>query len=79
MDSLLDSAKSWTDTLGDLAGKYLDYRRVQSQDATDAEIRRYEAEAAAAKASGGSSMPSWLMPAAIIGGVVLVAVMVLKK
>lgn len=81
MESLLDSAQSWGDTLGNLAGKYLDYRRVQSQDALNASEAQYkiaamQQQAAAAAADGESG---WLMPALLIGGGLLVVALLVRS
>lgn len=71
---------AWVDSLSDLAGKYLDYRRVESQDTTDAMNAQYRLEelraAGAAKEEGAS--PAWMIPA-MIGGAVLLVVLLVRK
>lgn len=77
MDSLLDSVGSWADTLGNIAGKYLDYRRVAQQDSLQAQQLQYE-QRARLMAQEQAQGQSWLMPALLIGGGLLL-VLVLKK
>lgn len=79
MDSLLDSAQSWGDTLGNLAGKYLDYRRVAAQDSLAAMQAKYQAEAQARQQEDGAASSGWLMPALLIGGGLVVVLLLVRR
>lgn len=70
----------WADTLSNLAGKYLDYRRVESQDALSAQQAQYQAEALRAQTAAAqeskATASGWVMPALLIGGVVVALLLV---
>lgn len=80
MDSILDSANAWADSLGSLAGKYLDYRKLEAQSVIDADRARYEAEAARSYSQAGQSAALGVLsnPMLLIGAG-LVLFLVLRK
>lgn len=80
MDSLFGSG-GWADGLSKIAGQYLDFRRVQTQDKLAADNLRYQQEAArlAAQQQQASGSPAWLMPALLIGGGVVLVFVLLKN
>lgn len=60
---------------GGLLDKYANFRLVKATNALQADGQAQ----AAADAAKASAMPAWIMPAAIIGGLGLVAVLVLRR
>ena len=72
---------NWADALGNLAGKYLDYRRVESQDALVAQDAMFKADMLRAQAAAAdeSTQPGWIMPALLIGGGLLVVMLLVRK
>lgn len=75
----MDELKGWADIIGDWGSKYLDYRRIESQDALAADRLRYEQQAALQSQQRQASASGWLMPALLIGGGLIVVVLLLKK
>lgn len=75
----MDELKSWSDILSGWGDKYLEFRRVQTQDAIQADRLRYEQEAARVSAAQAQQSQGWIMPALLIGGGVLVLFLVLKS
>lgn len=72
----------WAETLSTLAGKYLDYRRVESQDALAAQDAMFKADAERAKLAADQQAgmaPGWVMPAVLIGGGLLVVLLLVRK
>lgn len=70
----------WASALGGLADKYLDFRRVESQDALAAQDAMFKSDMLrAAQQSGQSTQPGWIMPALLVGGGLLVVMMLVRK
>lgn len=71
---------AWVDDLSSLAGKYLDFRRVESQDTTDALNAQYRLEELRASRTeeAAAASPAWMIPA-MIGGAVLLVVLLVRK
>lgn len=74
----MDELKGWAEILGDWGSKYLDYRRVESQDAIEANRLRYQQQAEL-QARQSSALPGWLLPTVLIGGAVVAVFLLLKK
>jgi hypothetical protein len=67
----------WFNAVGGLADKYLDYRRVESLDAVNAQTARYKAEAER-PAPKSEPLPSWAVPAMLAGAGLLVVVLLAR-
>lgn len=68
---------NWNDFfsgIGGIADKYTNYRLVQATNALQA-----DGQAQAAAANQAAMLPAWVMPAAVLGGLALTVLLVVRR